>query len=274
MPLRLHLLAALGTLAFALAPAQACESPGALGGTELVKSCDPDAETCVPGTAAVHAYAEAYPDTDAELSVALTSSPWHFYDPEGRILSVAELVALLQPHVKPATKQVMLLASWAGGGEAPLAPQVADGLGLPVQAPDGFLWLAADGSTRITKQAYTVRRSGFYQVVEGEDVMVALTYGWAVGMEDRFIADNNPRLLRDAAIGWEVFQLCREKSLAGFELAARHGDAVSAYNAAIMRLEADSEEERAAALALLERAVELGDEKSRTLLAGLRTDGN
>jgi hypothetical protein len=265
------LLASFLILFLCLPSAAACEADLPLIGTALVAGCDSDEQDCIPGANAVHTYSEAFPDTDAEIVIALPSSPWHFYGPDGRIISVDEMVAILRPYITDKSERVVLLGSWTGGGEAPLAQQVADGLGsLPVEGVDGFLWLSADGSTRITKQAYTVRQGGgFYQVTEGADVLVPMTHGWASGLEDQFIAKGDTGLLLHAAIGWDVFHLCRDKALAGFELAAKHGDPVAAYNAAFMRLERGAAGDRGAALALLEKAAAQGDEKSKARLATL-----
>lgn len=269
------LLAGLSALALSLPPAEACETGLSLGGTEAVAGCNSAKQTCIPAANAVHAYSEAYPDTDADIVIVLPSSPWHFYDPDGRIIPVDEMVALLRPFITDKSERVVLLGSWTGGGESPLAQQVADRLGsLPVEGVDGFLWLSADGSTRITRQAYTVRQGGgFYQVAEGAEVLVPLTHGWASGLEDQFIAKGDTDLLLHAAIGWDVFHLCRDKALAGFELAAKHGDAVAAYNAAVMRLERGAAGDREAAFALLEKAAAQGDEKSRARLATLKASG-
>ena len=79
---------------------------------------------------------------------------------------------------------------------------------------------------------------------------------------DRFRA----YLLIRAAAGWYVFFLCPNKALAWFEHSAAQGRAVAAYNAAIMRLERGADRGRAAAHALLERGVALGDTKSRARL--------
>ena len=275
MSQRFRLLVCLSALALNIPSAQACESGLSLDGVETVVGCDSAKETCVPGANAVHAYSEAFPDTEADIVIALPSSPWHFYGPDGRIISVDEMVAILRPYITDKSERVVLLGSWTGGGMAPLAQQVADGLGsLPVEGVDGFLWLSADGSTRITKQAYTVRQGGgSYQVTEGAEVLVPMTHGWASGLEDQFIAKGDTGLLLHAAIGWDVFHLCRDKALAGFELAAKHGDPVAAYNAAVMRLESGAAGDREAALALLERAAAQGDEKSKAWLATLKATG-
>ena len=270
---RLRLLAGACALVLGVPFTQACETNLSLAGTEAVAGCDPATQACIPGAEAVFAYSDAYPDTDAELVIALSSSPWHFYDPEGRIIPVDEMVAILRTHITEKIKRVVLLGSWTGGGGKPLAQQVADGLGsLPVEGVDGFLWLSADGSTRITQQAYTVRKGGgFYEIAKGAEVLVPMIHGWASGLEDQFIAKGDTNLLRHAAIGWDVFYLCRDKALAGFELAAKYGDAVGAYNAAVMRLERGNKGDREAAVQLLEKAAGQGDEKSKAKLASLQT---
>ena len=117
-----------------------------------------------------------------------------------------------------------LAAAFDVPGSAAVGEQVADGLGsLPVEGVDGFLWLSADGSTRITKQAYTVRQGGgFYQVAEGAEVLVPMTHGWASGLEDHFIAKGDTGLLLHPAIAWDVFHHFLDKPLAGYEMAAKH----------------------------------------------------
>ncbi|ODS63244.1 MAG: hypothetical protein ABS41_08805 [Arenimonas sp. SCN 70-307] len=257
-------------LLFALSGAvTACDTGLGLGGTEVVKGCNAEAQTCIPSSRAVYAYAEAYPDSDSEVSISLASSPWHLYGPDGRMMQVEELAAVIRPHINEATERVVLLGSWTGGGDRPLAQRLSKALdGMPVLGADGFLWLSPDGSTRLTKQAYTARNgSGYYEVAEGDEVLVPLAHGWAAGMEQRFIDGGDAELLLHAAIGWDVFYLCREKALDGFELAAEHGVAIAAYNAALMRIERNEEGDRAAARRLLEQAASQGDTKSRDLLA-------
>lgn len=248
--------------------ATACETGLALEGTEVVKACGTDAMACVPASRAVYEYAQAYPDSENEISISTASSPWRVYGPDGRIMRVEELAAAIRQHFSDKTEKVFLLASWTDTGEASLARQLSDALdGMPVTGIDGFLWLSADGSHRATRQAHTLREgSGFYELAEGGDVLVPLAHGWAAGLEQRFIDNGDNELLLHAAIGWDVFYLCPDKALAGFELAAAHGDPIAAYNAALMRMERKGEGDREAARRLLERAVSQGDRKSSALL--------
>lgn len=255
--------------------AWACDNSLVLQGVEAVKGCDPKIATCVSAYEAVYQYAEDYPDTDADIVIAMPSSPWHFYDGDGRIFGAEEMAEKIRPFMTDKATRVVLLGSWTGGapGQAgpSLAKQVSKALdGFPVEGIDGFLWLNADGGKRVTRQAHTLRQgAGHYQIVQGSEVLVPLVHGWASGLEDRFIERGDTGLLRHAAMGWEVFYLCPDGALAGFELAAKHGDAVGAYNAAILRLERASEGDRAAAVALLKQAAGMGDEKAQAKLAAL-----
>lgn len=152
-----------------------------------------------------------------------------------------------------------------------LADRVSKALdGFPAKGEDGFLWLADDGTRRTTRQAFTVfEGAGAYHVPKGSEVLAPLAAGWPAFVEDR-IPEDNAELLMRAAVGWDVFFLCPERALAGFERAAGQGSAIAAYNAAVMRLERNVEGDRAAALALLERGAALGDAKSDARLAAER----
>ena len=268
----------LGLLAMVLAmqTASACEGGSRLGDSVTVPGCDAAGQRCVPATRAVYEYSEAFPDSDADIVIVVPASPWHFYDGEERILSVEEVASVIRGHMTDKTRRVVLVGSWTGGtpdaqGDS-LAQQVSAALdGFPVEGMDGFLWLDAKGGHRVTRQAFTLRAgSGYYQIAEGSEVFVSLSHGWAAGLEQQMIANGDTRLLRTAAVGWEVFMLCPERALSGFELAARHGDAIAAYNAAVLRLERDDEGDRAAAISLLQQAADSGDSKAAEKLLTLR----
>lgn len=94
---------------------------------------------------------------------------------------------------------------------------------------------------------------------------MAVAAGWPAYVEGCLV-DEPPALQLHAAAGWDLFFLCPEKMLAGFERAAAHGSAIAAYSAALMRLERDADGDREAAPALLERGAALGDDKSRSRL--------
>jgi TPR repeat protein len=97
------------------------------------------------------------------------------------------------------------------------------------------------------------------------ELFLPLVAGWPAFVEDR-IAEDDAALLMHAAAGWDIFFLCPDRALAGFERAAAKGNAIAAYNAALMRLERNADGDRAAALALLERAAALGDARSKLRL--------
>jgi hypothetical protein len=188
-----------------------------------------------------------------------------------RILAVDELVGAVRPKLNDTLERIELIGSWTGVSPAPgvasLAERVSKALdGLPVKGEDGFLWLAQDGTRRTSRQAFTLREgAGSYFLPKGSEVLVPLAAGWPAYVQDR-IPEDDAGLLMRAAAGWDVFFLCPDKALAGFEHAAEKGSAIAAYNAALMRLERDADGDRTAALALLERGAALGDAKSRTRL--------
>lgn len=261
-----------------LSPAAlACESDHhlALSGTVTVETCPQESDDCVYAGNVLQPYFAAAPDDPTVMGVGLQSSPWRLYDGDMRILTVEELAGMVRANRDATETRVELIGSWTGVSPSPGVPSLADRLsraldGFPVRGEDGFLWVKADGSRRTTRQAYTARQgAGTYYLPKGGEVLAALAGGWPAYVEDR-IPDDQPELLMRAAAGWDVFFLCPDKALAGFERAAAKGSAIAAYNAALMRLERGREGDRVAALALLERGVALGDAKSKARLEAER----
>lgn len=256
--------------------ALACDpSHLSLSGTASVQTCSAkESSNCVYSGKAVHEYMEAVPDPDTVFTIGLQSSPWRMYDGEMRILTVEDVANVIRPDLAK-LERVELIASWTGVSPAPGMPSLADRVskalgGFPVKGEDGFLWLAQDGTRRTTRQAFTMRDgAGSYFLPKGGEVFVPLAAGWPAYVEDQ-IPEDDANLLMRAAAGWDVFFLCPDKALAGFERAAEKGSAIGAYNAALMRLERGADGDRAAALALLERGVSLGDAKSRVRLEAER----
>ncbi|MFC0679559.1 hypothetical protein ACFFGH_17115 [Lysobacter korlensis] len=251
-----------------------------LSGVVTVETCHvPDSPDCVYSGRALHEYLDAIPDTDALFSVGLHSSPWRMYDGEMRILTAEDLADAIRPKLREKKwEAVELIGSWTGISPAPGVPSLADRVsnaldGFPVRGEDGFLWLAQDGTRRTTHQALTMfEGGGAYLIPKGSEVLAPLAAGWPAFVEDR-ISEDDAELLMRAAAGWDVFFLCPEKALAGFERAAAKGSAIGAYNAALMRLERSAEGDRAAALALLERGAALSDAKSKARLEAERLRG-
>lgn len=257
-----------------LSPAAlACDSDHrlALAGTVTVETCPQESADCVFSGNVLQPYFAAAPDDPTVMGVGLQSSPWRLYDGDMRILTVEELADAVRANRDATETRIELIGSWTGVSPSPGVPSLADRLSaaldaFPVRGEDGFLWVKADGTRRTTRQAYTARQgAGAYFLPRGGEVMAALAGGWPAFVEDR-IPDDQPELLMRAAAGWDVFFLCPDKALAGFERAAAKGSAIAAYNAALMRLERGREGDRDAALALLERGAALGDAKSRTRL--------
>ena len=265
------------TLCLLSPTALACESDHdlALSGTATVETCPKESADCVFSGNVLHPYFEAVPDDPTVMTVALQSSPWRLYDGDMRILTIEELAEVVRGSRDATETRVELIGSWTGVSPSPGVPSLADRLskaldGFPVRGEDGFLWVKADGTRRTTRQAYTAREgAGSYYVPKGGEVMTALAGGWPAFVEDR-IPDDQPELLMRAAAGWDMFFLCPDKALAGFERAATKGSAIAAYNAAVMRLERSGEANRAAALVLLERGATLGDAKSKARLEAER----
>ena len=243
-----------------------------LSGSATVETCSPQhSSDCVFASEAVYDYMEAVPDPESIFTIGLQTSPWRMYDGDMRILAIEELAATVRPKLDGKVEHVALIGSWTGVAPAPGVPSLAERVskalgGFPVRGEDGFLWLAQDGSRRTSRQAFTLREgAGSYFLPKGSEVLVSLAGGWPAFVQD-LIPEDDAELLMRAAAGWDVFFLCPDKALAGFEHAAKQGSAIAAYNAAVMRLERDGDGDRVAALALLERGVALGDAKARARL--------
>lgn len=244
-----------------------------LSGGLSVTTCSPKqgSTDCVESSRALTQYMDAVPDDDSLFTIGLQSSPWHMYDGSMRILTAEDVAAAVKSRLDGKFKRVELIGSWTGVSPKPGAPSLAERVskaldGFPVKGENGFLWMKKDGSRRTTRQAFTLREgAGSYFLPKGDELFVPLVAGWPAFVQDRIPEDDAEMLMR-AAAGQDIFFLCPDKALAGFERAASKGSAVAAYNAALMRLERGGQADRAAALALLERGAALGDAKSRTRL--------
>jgi len=260
--------------AFHAAGAVACETAVGLEGGLAVPTCDPkQASNCVPAAKAVHAYMNAL-DMPGVLTLGAQTSPWRIYDAQNRIMTIEEVADLVRAERKEDAR-VHLTGSWTaelpGGDGETLAQRLSAALdGFPVEGTDGFLWLTAKGQMRTTRQAFSGWKSGAYQVNEGEDVVVAMVPGALAQFEDRFAADDLSDGVVLAGVGHDVFGLCPEGALAAFERAAAMGNAIGAYNAALMH---EDRGDRAKAIASLNRAAALNDDKAKTRLAALREYG-
>ena len=229
---------------------------------------------CVSAAQALYEYAARGPGRDdpTVLNNFLHSSPWRFYDQEMRIIPVEELADSVRPYRNKGVRRVVLKASWSGVAPGPkeksLAARLSSALGgVPVQGQDGFVWMAADGSLRTTRQALSVMSgSGPYQVKKGGEVLVALVASWPTFLEDSLRQAKDAEGLLHAGAGADIFLLCPDQALRIFDEAASLGSPIAAYNGALMRLDRGAPGDRLAALRLLEQAAQAEDRPARELL--------
>lgn len=252
-----------------------CTEDLELSGAVSIANCDKSKETCVYAERAVYAYANNSKDSEEILSVSLNSSPWRFYDPEMRILSIEEAASLMRPAIKKPVESIFLMASWSGAsptkGTKSLAERLSKQLGgFSVSGIDGFLWLSKDGTYRSTKQKFTMRASkGPYEIAQGGDVMVPLAVGWFAEAEDHFGQRNDAEGMMRAGAGWDIYMLCPDRALQAFEKSAKMGSAIGAYNAAMIRLERKNIGDIEKAKELLLLSAKMGDSKAESLLKTL-----
>ena len=249
-----------------------------LEGSLAIPTCDHGAPGCRPAYKLLYEYTEAMPDDDTSVDIAMHSSPWRMYDPQMRIVTAKEMAETIRPHLDAKTRRVRLVGSWTGiaptGGRGSHAQQVSALIDPPVEGLNGFLWLTPEGGTRVTRQAFSVRRGGGpYSAPAGADVMASLVAGWPAELEEEFAAEGDADGVMRAGAGWDVFLLCPDRALAAFERAAAMKHPIAAYNAALMRLERGAPGDATRAAELLQQAAALGDAKSRTRLDELRAAG-
>lgn len=265
-------------LAIALLPgiAYACDEAPALEGVLSIPQCDPASAVggCVPGGRAAFDALEAL-EIPGVFTIGVQTSPWRMYGPEGRILPVDEVAAMIRAQRPDSDRRVHLVGSWTAarpdGSSETLAHRLSVALdGFPVDGSDGFLWLSPAGGMRTTRQAFSVWKTGPYSVERGADVLMALVPGASAQFEDQFARDGISEGVLQAGIGYDVFLLCPERALAAFERAAGMGNAIGAYNAGLIHAENG---DRSIAITWLEKAKTLGETKATTALATLREAG-
>lgn len=253
-----------------------CKTDLPLRGALTVESCEAKAADCELASVLLYRYIQNYPNDPTELSAAMQTSPWHIYDAKQRILSVEEFAATLRPMLKAPIKKVRLIGSWTGvaphkGGKS-LAQKLSQALdGFPVEGMDGFLWVNKDGGLRTTHQAFTLRTiSAPYRVKPGTEVMAALASGYLVDNYAHFDEKKDAEGLRLAGLGWDIFVLCPQRALEAYEASAALGNALSAYNAAMLLFERNEHGDKEAGRKWLEKAAQLGDSKAQARLQLLR----
>jgi len=232
---------------------------------------------CLAPDKAVHEFLSRSKDDDTVLFLEIQSSPWNVYDGDGRILSPEDLGKRIRTALanQPAIKRVELRASWSGVRPTAGVPSIAERLskalgGFPVSGADGFLWVKADGSLRTTRQAFTTS-VGPYMVASDGQVMVSAVFKDVMPAVDAIRKKRDARLLRFVGVAWDVYGLCPGNALAAYEEAAALGDAIAAYNAALLHMERGTKIDLARAAVLLEQASKAGDIAARAKLAQMRS---
>lgn len=251
-----------------------CNSFPKLEGSISVEPCDANKEKCISAINALRNNLNMIEHDETDISVALFASPWRFYNGDMRIMTTEEVAEQIKPSITKETKTVSLIASWSGVAPEPNKKSLAQKLsvlleGVSVRGPDGFLWINKDGKLKITHQAFTVRMGGPYVVAEGGEVMISMVAGWYATSEQAFIEKKMAEGILRAGAGWDIFLLCPERALKSFEAAAKLDHPIAAYNAALIRLERDEQNDFEAAIKLLSKAEKLGDEPAKNKLESL-----
>lgn len=243
-----------------------------------LEGCDRKAQGCTLAAKLLARYVseeDGRPDGDEVFSVALHGNPWRLYDDDYRILLVEELALVIQRHPKFTAKvrKVELRASWSGVKPTSAAHALSERLstamdGFPVEGANGFLWSGPKDSQRTTRQSHTGVTIPYF-VQDGQELMVSATAAVIGPLADAMIKDDPAYGYRRLGASADIYAMCPEPALEAFEKAAKHGDVVGAYNAALIRLERNQKGDRRAAIALLERGAKAGDAKSIVRLATL-----
>lgn len=246
-----------------------CESSLKLEGSISISCCAD--EDCISAAEAVYEYTENTDDDPTIYSIAIQSSPWHLYDGEMRILALEELAQLIKPELTEPIKSVLLVGSWTGIAPEINGKSIAQKLsqlldGFPVTGMNGFIWLDKDGNVRTTKQAFTMKPNCPYRIHQGDEVMVSLVAGWPVEFEQLYFDNNDGEGLLLSGAGWDIYMLCPENALNRYETAAKLGNPIAAYNAALMYIENNQKDNLEMAISYLEKAVALGDRKAQLKL--------
>jgi hypothetical protein len=248
-----------------------CISDLPVEGTLSISSCDPELEKCIPSEDALYNYMQKHKNDESIFSIALTTSPWRFYDRDMRIMQVEELSSMIQQKKTKVKTSIKILGSWSGVRPKKDTESLVEKLSkkvdnMPVEGMDGFLWIKPNGETYTTHQAMTLKSSGYYDVKVGDDVMVSLVSGWPAEYETRAIEEGKAQFIFRAAVAWDTYLFCPDKALLLFEVAADLSHSIAAYNAALMRMERGQKGDIEIAKRYINLAIKLGDDKAKSLL--------
>lgn len=252
-----------------------CKTDFHTEGTLTINGCDPKVDKCIYAGRALYDYMEEIKDDDDVVTIAVMTSPWRLYDHEDRVIPIEDMAKLIKTHIDRNVKSVQIIGSWSGIGPNKETKSISEKLseslgGFPVTGFDGFLWIKKDGSLYTTKQAFTIRKSKAYNIKEGEDVMVSLVAGWVVGLEDIYIKEKGAEGILRIGVAFDTFMLCEDRALEAFERAAELLNPIAAYNAAVIYIGRGEKEDLDTGIKLLNKAISLGDEKSKGLLEDMK----
>jgi hypothetical protein len=227
---------------------------------EVIPGCEEQA--CVPAGRLVHEYSTKVRERPEVYILAGNGNGWRMYDVEGMVLTAVDIADMVRADPVFASKgEVRLMVSWAGeapkGAKESLAQAVSRELGRPASGPKGFLWFGPDGALRETRQEFTAYEFP-YRAKAGDWVMASTSIAMPGELVRELSTGDDVEGLRLAARSEDVFALRFDEAVKLYERAASLGDGISAYNAAVIRLQRSGPGDRLAAEVLLNRAEALG----------------
>lgn len=228
---------------------------------EVIPGCE--AAECVPAGQLMHQYAQRLSANADVYIIAGNGNGWRMYDGEGRVLTAADIADMIRadPEFETSKRGVQLMVSWAGeapkGAKESLAEAVSRELGRPATGPKGFLWFGPEGGVRETRQEFTAYEFP-YRAKAGDWVMASTSIAMPGALVHELEGGKDVEGLRLAARSEDVFALRFDSAVKLYERAASLGDGISAYNAAVIRLQRAGPGDRRAAVALLKKAESLG----------------
>lgn len=234
------------------------------------------AADCQLATKLLYEYANDASDGDDVQSVRGQGNTWRLYDTDDRALDRHDVAALIRAALgeKP-VRRVMLDISWAAGPPrgyenwGPTLASVGALLEAPATAPNGFLWFGPSGAKKVTHQDFTALYAP-YRARPGEFVMASAAFAATSEEIEAAATSRDAKEVFFVARSEDVFGLHPDSALQFYERCAELGEALCAYNAAMIRFQRNWIGDDEAAAELLIKAREFGDPKADALLARVR----